>query len=100
MRNLVPVVLTLALTPCIATDADRVRIFEREVEVLRQTLRILGMSAVIEGPEGSLDARIRRPREPCGLASVTKTLYAGLQLVEKGRSRSMNVQNMAARSRR
>jgi hypothetical protein len=45
MRRLVPVVLTLALTACATTDADRVKRFERDVDQLRQTLRIPGMSA-------------------------------------------------------
>jgi CubicO group peptidase (beta-lactamase class C family) len=97
MRRLVPVVLTLALTACATTDADRVKSFERDVDQLRRTLHIPGMSAAIvkdqkvlwTGGFGYADLENRVPATPDTLyhvASVTKTFGSTLvlQLVEKG----------------
>lgn len=97
MRRLVPVVLTFALTACATTDADRVNGFEREADLLRQTLHIPGMSAAIVkdqkvlwmGGFGYADLENRVPATPDTLyhvASVTKTFGSTLvlQLVEKG----------------
>src|SRR5690349_15910103 len=101
MKRLAPVVLALALTACATTNADRiadhVTAFERDVEQLRQTLRIPGMSAAIVkdqkvlwmGGFGFADLENRVPATPDTLyhvASVTKTFGStlALQLVEKG----------------
>jgi len=97
MRRLVPVVLTFALTACTTTDADRVKSFERDVDQLRQTLHIPGMSAAIVKDQkvlrmrgfGYADLENRVPATPDTLyhvASVTKTFGSTLvlQLVEKG----------------
>src|ERR1044072_5083855 len=97
MRRLVPVVLAFALTACATTNAERVKGFEREADVLRQTLHIPGMSAAIVKDQkilwmhgfGYADLENRVPATPDTLyhvASVTKTFGSTLllQLVEKG----------------
>jgi CubicO group peptidase (beta-lactamase class C family) len=97
MKRLVPVVLALALTSCTATRADRVQGFERDVEQLRRTLGIPGMSAAIVKDQkvlwlrgfGFADLENRVPATPDTLyhvASVTKTFGStlALQLVEQG----------------
>jgi CubicO group peptidase (beta-lactamase class C family) len=97
MRRLVPVVLAFALTACTTTDADRIKSFERDVDQLRQTLHIPGMSAAIVKDQkvlwmqgfGYADLENRVPATPDTLyhvASVTKTFGSTLvlQLVEKG----------------
>jgi CubicO group peptidase (beta-lactamase class C family) len=97
MNRIVPAVLALALTACTTTHAARVKGFERDVEQLRQTLRIPGMSAAIVkdqkvlwmGGFGFADLENRVPATPDTLyhiASVTKTFGStlALQLVEKG----------------
>lgn len=101
MSRLVPVVLALALTACTTTnadrDAERVQGFERDVEQLRQTLKIPGLSAAIVKDQkvlwmhgfGFADLANRVPATPDTLyhvASVTKTFGStlALQLVEKG----------------
>lgn len=96
MKRLVPVVLALALTACTTTNAH-IEGFERDVDQLRQTLRIPGMSAAIVKDQkvlwmhgfGYADLENRVPATPDTLyhvASVTKTFGSTLvmQLVEKG----------------
>src|SRR5689334_20904633 len=97
MNKLVPAVLVLALTACTTTNGDRIKSFERDVDQLRQTLHIPGLSAAIVKDQkvlwtrgfGYADLENRVPATPDTLyhvASVTKTFGSTLamQLVEKG----------------
>lgn len=97
MKRLVPAVLALALAACATTNTDRVEGFARDVEQLRQTLHIPGMSAAIVKDQkviwthgfGYADLENRVPATPDTLyhiASVTKTFGStlALQLVENG----------------
>ncbi|HKR62930.1 MAG TPA: serine hydrolase domain-containing protein, partial [Thermoanaerobaculia bacterium] len=91
MNRLAPVLLALALTACATTTADRVKGFERDVDQLRQTLRIPGLSAAIVKDQkvlwtrgfGFADLEHRVPATPDTLyhiASVTKTFRSMLAM--------------------